>query len=112
MEANPRATYISVEDYLAGEAIAHTRSEYVEGQVVGMAGGTLGHGQIIQNLTSLLDAQLEPQQCRVLGSEILVRVSPTRYYYPDVTIFCGKPQLEKRHGIDVLLNPLVVVEVL
>lgn len=112
MAANPRSTYISIDDYFAGEAIAHTRSEYRDGEILGMAGGTLDHSQIIQNLTSWLDAQLESQKCRVLGSEILVRVSPSRYYYPDVTIFCGTPQLEKRHGIEVLLNPLVVVEVL
>lgn len=29
--------------------------------------------------------------------------------YPDVSVVCGKPQLE---GNDVLLNPLVIVEVL
>jgi Uma2 family endonuclease len=34
------------------------------------------------------------------------------FYYPDIVVVCGTPRLEKGRGIDVVLNPLLVVEVL
>jgi Uma2 family endonuclease len=33
------------------------------------------------------------------------------YTYPDLSVVCGEPQLESDHG-DVLLNPVVLIEVL
>ena len=34
-----------------------------------------------------------------------------QYVYPDVTVVCGKPQFEDQET-DVLLNPILIVEVL
>ncbi len=41
-----------------------------------------------------------------------VRTSPdTSYFYPDVVVVCGEPQFED-NSFDVLLNPVLIVEVL
>lgn len=35
-----------------------------------------------------------------------------KYVYPDIMILCQKPELDVRNGIDVLLNPEIIIEVL
>jgi Uma2 family endonuclease len=42
-----------------------------------------------------------------------VRVTQSnRYYYPDYTVVCGEPQFEVLQGVDSLLNPGLIVEIL
>ncbi len=56
--------------------------------------------------------QLKKKPCRVYPSDLKLRVQATGLYtYPDLSVVCGDPQLESDHG-DVLLNPVVLVEVL
>jgi Uma2 family endonuclease len=40
-----------------------------------------------------------------------VRIPERRYYYPDIVVVCGEPQLEDS-AFDTLLNPTLVLEVL
>jgi Uma2 family endonuclease len=47
-------------------------------------------------------------------SDLLLKL-PTckKYVYPDLMIACQKIELgEKRYGVDVLLNPKIIIEVL
>lgn len=87
METNPRPIYLTQEEYFARESIAETKSEYVDGRIVAMAGASLDHGQIIFNLTQILGPQLKPRGYRMYTNDIMVKPSATRYYYPDVVIF-------------------------
>ena len=43
--------------------------------------------------------------------EIRVRVSPKKYLYPDLLVYCGEPQLTDEVE-DTITNPKVIVEVL
>jgi Uma2 family endonuclease len=100
------------EEYLALERTADHRSEYVDGYVVAMAGGSEAHNVIAGNLVTLLNLHLREADCRVCPSDMKVhRVGTARYFYPDVTVVCGKSQFvdDKR---DVLLNPILLIEVL
>lgn len=100
------------EEYLALERSALQRSEYIDGYVVAMAGGSEAHNQIISNLVTLLNVHLRDRPCRVFSSDMKVhRVESTRYFYPDVTVVCGESTFVDDRR-DVLLNPLLVVEVL
>ncbi|MDQ2901342.1 MAG: Uma2 family endonuclease [Acidobacteriota bacterium] len=55
---------------------------------------------------------LRPRGCRILPSDMRVRVSATGLYtYPDVIAIRGEPMLAGDH-FDVLLNPDLIVEVL
>jgi Uma2 family endonuclease len=53
-----------------------------------------------------------PRECRTFSSDLRIKVSATGLYtYPDCGIFCGKPVFSGDQK-DVLLNPLLSVEVL
>jgi Uma2 family endonuclease len=104
--------WISPEEYLEAERRAETKHEYLDGQVFAMSGASLQHNLIVGNLVGCLHAQIAGRDCVALPSDMRLRVPASRYYtYPDVTVVCGKPQLDDEHR-DILLNPTMLVEVL
>ena len=111
MGALPK-TYISADDYLRQERLAETRSEWIGGEVFAMSGASWNHNLICTNIQASLHTQLRAGPCRVVGSDLRVKVNPTGMYtYPDVVLVCGKPELEDT-SLDTLLNPSVIIEVL
>lgn len=105
-------TLLSPEEYLAAERKAETRSEYVDGEVCPMTGASINHIKIVANLTAELVLQLRPRPCSVLPSEMKVRLPDDRkFFYPDISVVCGEPQFHDERR-DVILNPLLVIEVL
>jgi Uma2 family endonuclease len=101
------------EDWLAMERVAaDQRSEYVGGEVFGMAGGTEEHNLIALNVGAELRNQLKDKPCRVYPSDMKVRIaSDDVATYPDVMVICGERQFcdDRR---DVVTNPTLIVEVL
>ncbi len=105
-------TVFTESEYLALESVAETRHEFVAGQILGMAGAELEHNQLCTNITTALVAGLGERRCRVLGSDQRVKVEATsEYFYPDVVVVCGEPQLSDPSPRS-LVNPDVIVEVL
>jgi len=103
---------LTPEQYLAIERSADIKSEYYEGQMFAMSGGSLPHSLIPAQLTAALVYALRGRGCRVVTSDLKVRVSAQGpYFYPDLTVYCGEPQLADDHK-DILLNPRVLFEVL
>jgi Uma2 family endonuclease len=103
---------ISLDEYLLAEETAEIRGEFVDGVVISMTGGTLDHGVIVQNVGSELRDRLRRGPCRVVSQTTHVRIERTeRIFYPDVVVYCGAVQRERRVR-DLLLNPTVLVEVL
>lgn len=99
-------------EYLAFErASTEQKHEFVDGEIFAMSGGTLEHGLLAANALGELRAALLEKPCRVVGSDVKVRSSATKYHYPDVTVVCGRPLFEDETR-DVLLNPKVIIEVL
>ncbi|WP_448529524.1 Uma2 family endonuclease [Raineya sp.] len=106
-------TKISVEEYLEQEAKNHYKSEYHAGEVIAMAGASLTHNVIVANTITILNNCIKEKNCIVLPSDMLVKLSACeKYVYPDIVLLCGEQQIEKHKGLDVLLNPTVIVEVL
>lgn len=103
---------MSVEEYLERERTSDEKHEYIDGLVYAMAGGSLRHAAIAQNVGSMLRDALRGRACLVLSSDARVHVPETRLYtYPDVTVLCGQARTDPkdRHS---LTNPTLVVEVL
>lgn len=109
------------QEYLAFEAESEEKHEYYDGIVrplsliIMMAGGALEHGQIIANLHRFLGNRLEGSACRTLDSSVRVRPKRSaRYAYPDVTVYCGKPEYDEQRDRrrTTLLNPVALIEVL
>ena len=104
--------YLTPQEYLARERMAEYRSEFFGGEIFAMAGASANHNLIVLNTGSTLREQLKKKPCLVFPSDLKLRVEATGLYtYPDLSIVCGEPILETSHK-DVLLNPIVLVEVL
>lgn len=104
--------FITPEQYLYRERNAEFRSEYFHGGMFAMAGASANHTLIVLNAGASLREQLKKKPCRVYPSDLKLRIQATGLYtYPDLSVVCGEPQLESDQG-DVLLNPVVLIEVL
>jgi Uma2 family endonuclease len=111
MSAIPK-TLLSPDQYLAQERLAKFKSEYYRGEVFAMAGASYAHTLIKDSLARKAGNQLEDGPCRVLTSDIRVKVHATGLYtYPDIVVLCDPPEFEDDH-FDTLLNPRIIVEVL
>ncbi|MFN2454797.1 MAG: Uma2 family endonuclease [Pyrinomonadaceae bacterium] len=105
-------TYLTPEEYLAFERKAETKSEYFDGEVFAMTGASRKHNLIVLNVAAELRAQLRKRECETYVNDMRVRIPATNIYtYPDVVVVCGKPEFEDT-GVDTLLNPTLIVEVL
>ncbi len=103
---------LTPQEYLAQERLAEFRSEYLRGEVFAMAGASYEHTLIKDNLAGETRSQLKSGPCRVLTSDMRVKVDATGLYtYPDIAIVCDEPQFEDA-AVDTLLNPQAIVEVL
>lgn len=112
MIAEPHQAPMSVEAYLAlDRSSLDTRYEYIDGVVTMLAGGTSNHSRISVNIINQLYTALEGKSCRVFNSDLRVRVSPTRYVYPDVFVSCDADDLE-RGDSDIIQHACIVIEVL
>ncbi|MDQ3264785.1 MAG: Uma2 family endonuclease [Myxococcota bacterium] len=99
-------------DYLSIESASNTKHEFFQGEVFAMGGGPPEHAALSAAIMVSLGAQLQGKPCRVYTSDLRVRVQSTSLLtYPDVTVVCGKPQLDPEDRLAVV-NPTVLVEVL
>lgn len=108
MLANSKPKW-TVEEYLVYEADSETRHEYIDGEIYAMTGGTVHHSAITTNTTIAIGRQLDNSVCSLHSSDMRVRVSPSKYVYPDLSAVCGKADCDDNDT--TLLNPILVVEV-
>jgi len=99
------------EEYLELERAAEFKSEYLDGQIYAMSGGSRTHARVTFNLYVQVGSQLKPP-CFGYSNDMKVRTSYSGLYaYPDLIVVCGEPVfLDDK--TDVLLNPKVIFEVL
>ena len=111
MSAQPQPR-LTPEQYLEIERAAETRSEFFNGRMYAMSGGSYNHVRIIGNLAFELRNSMKQRPCEVVTSDLRVRVSPGGLYtYPDVSVVCGEPKFADDQK-DTLLNPVFLAEVL
>lgn len=104
--------YVTPTQYLQNESGAELRSEYWDGEVVAMAGGSPVHNRIVRNLTRRLGNQLDGSHCEPFTSETRVHIPHCNsYFYPDASVVCGAVQTTDE-ATETILNPIVIFEVL
>src|SRR5215510_13891372 len=60
-----------------------------------------------------IDARLAGKPCEVLPIDMRLKVPKAlSYWYADMVVMCGEPVIEDMHGLEVLVNPLIIFEVL
>jgi Uma2 family endonuclease len=114
MVAQPLTERLFTEDeYLMIEAQSDFRSEFHNGRIYAMPGGTSEHSIISVRILSTLDGQLTRRGCIVYNNDMQVRVPSGNNYYPDVSALCGPADLRKEVGKpQALYNPTLIIEVL
>ena len=86
--------------------------KFVGGQIFAMSGGTPEHARLIAEVAFALRGLVDPNACRVFGSDLKVRVEATGLAtYPDLTVVCGDLIVDKEDP-NAVTNPKIVVEVL
>jgi Uma2 family endonuclease len=100
------------EEYLAFEREAEQKSEYLDGVIYAMSGGSPEHSSIALNIGAELRTQLRAKPCRAYTSDMKVRTDlGGMFSYPDLSVACGDPRFHDERR-DVLVNPIVIFEVL
>ena len=111
MTALTKKKKFTPEEYLALEEKAEYRSEYVDGYIFKLAGGTEAHQDITLNIATQFKTELRGR-CKTYASEMKVWVEKAQtYFYPDVTIVCGERKFHKGNT-GIVENPILLVEVL
>ncbi|WP_354635951.1 Uma2 family endonuclease [Planktothricoides raciborskii] len=113
LEANKtqKRTY-TPEEYLALEETAEYKSEYHDGEIIPMTGGTTNHNQITLNVCRKFPYTIKEQKYRVFAADVRLWIPATRrYVYPDVMVIQGKPIYQGKNTTTVT-NPTIIVEVL
>lgn len=112
MSTQSRRRY-TLEEYFALELAAEEKYEYFDGEVFSMSGGSEAHEQMIINIIIKLGGQVRAQGCRIFASNMRLKVpSMPPYRYPDISALCEAPRFEKIGGVDTLINPALIIEVL
>ncbi|MEP7012390.1 MAG: Uma2 family endonuclease [Acidobacteriota bacterium] len=105
--------HLTPEDYLALDRAAEERSEYLDGEMFAMSGGSREHALIAANLIRELSSQLRERLCETYGSDMRVWVEASGLYtYPDLSVVCAEPLFGPDGRRDILRNPTLLIEVL
>jgi Uma2 family endonuclease len=110
MSLPSQAPRLSEAEYLQIERRAEFKSEFFDGEMFAMAGGSRAHSLIAANLVRELGNRLKGRPCVVFNSDLRVKVEATGLFtYPDVSAVCGPQRFLEE---DTLLNPSLLAEVL
>jgi Uma2 family endonuclease len=111
MSSAEKPQYQSVEEYLALEEQAQTKSEYIDGWIRAMTGATIRHVRVATNSLISLGIQLKGKPFIPLGSDMKVHINregSKRFYYPDVQVVC-----QSNDPLSVFQDhPVLIIEVL
>ncbi len=111
MQATQTRDY-TPEEYLAIEEFSEYKSEYINGQIIPMAGGSTNHNRIALNFSSALNFAFKQQDYEVFIGDVRLWIPEKRIFtYPDVMIIAGEPEYVNNRT-DIIVNPVVIIEVL
>jgi len=107
-----KRSIFSLAEYFAQEEQAEDRSEFYEGDIFAMAGGTANHNLITINVTASLRDAVRNKPCKAFMADMRLLVKRRQLYtYPDVMVICGPLQYAPERN-DTVTNPGLIVEVL
>ncbi|MGK7929653.1 MAG: Uma2 family endonuclease [Spirulina sp.] len=112
MIAATQSQYYTPEEYLKLEERAEFKSEYLDGEIIPMAGATANHNVLTGKFHARILLALEDLNYAVFMSDMRLWLpNYRRYTYPDVMVVDGEPIFtdEKQTAI---MNPCVIVEIL
>ena len=105
---------LSIEKYLDKESLSAEKHEYYNGKIRKMPGSSYNHNKIGANIIIALGQIFETNQLsfEVISSDQKVYIPKlNQVLYPDALVVYQKPEFWNGRK-DVLLNPILIVEVL
>ena len=108
----PKQKY-TLEEYFELDKNAEGNFEYFDGEIFEMSGVSRQHATIEVNLISKLNPVSINRGCQTFPANLRIKVPvlPT-YRYPDLSVVCGGAIFERIAGLDCLVNPILIIEVL
>lgn len=104
--SNAHQAPVTPEVYLRMADESQEKLHYWDGIIFAMAGAKPNHNRIQTNAIRIIGNQLN-DPCEVFGSDQRVKISSTKYWYPDAVVACDATFDEIS-----LTNPKVVIEIL
>jgi Uma2 family endonuclease len=102
----------TAEEYFALEVESDTRSEFRNGDIVPMTGGTPNHNELIRALTVVFSLGLHGKPYQVfLADQRLWIPECNLYTYPDAMVLPRPIELQPGRK-DTVINPILIAEVL
>jgi Uma2 family endonuclease len=104
---------LTIEEYLEMEERSRTKHYFVKGQIIDMPGGTLKYNRIATNIAYAIEYQIRQKALSfmAINSDMKVWIPAIEaFYYPDAVVICEVPEYYGGRK-DVILNPLLIVEV-
>ena len=104
--------YYTPEEYLELEEKAEYKSEYRDGEIIPMTGGTTNHNKIALNFAANLKFGLKKQNYDVYIGDVRLWIPRYRQHtYPDIMVIQGEP-IYTGANTTTVMNPLLITEVL
>ena len=105
---------ISIQEYYRIEREAVEKSDWLDGEMYNMSGGTTDHSQIKTNLTGMLHNKLRGKECRLLDSDQRLKIPATGLRtYPDASVYCDPIEYDDEdEQAHTATNPTAVFEVI
>jgi Uma2 family endonuclease len=102
------------EEYYRLERDAEYKSDYYNGEIFDMSGGTARHSKVTMNLGAAVSNALRGGPCEAYESNMRVVILKTGLRtYPDVSIYCQPLEFDPEDSENTTAtNPTVVFEVL
>ena len=108
---NQPAKKSSVDEYLTTERRGSVRQEFIDGRVIGRAGGNRWHNLLVSNTAIAIGSRIHGHKVEIYISNMRVKLKSSYVCYPDLVIVNGEPSFSDQNA-DLLLNPTVIVEIL
>ena len=103
MLVQPESKTYTLDEYRALEEKAEFKSEYGNGEILPMSGGTINHNRIVRNFVSVLDNAFRQKPYEVFMSDLRVWIPQHgRATYPDVMVISGDPAFSDNRSDEVL----------
>jgi len=112
MQIQTQKRQYTPEEYLQLEETSEYKNEYLDGEIVTMAGGTTNHNEISLNFCTNSKFRMRGKNSKIYMGDVKLWLPRYHIYtYPDVMIIPGEPIYEGT-GTTTVTNPLIIAEVL
>ncbi len=102
----------TVAEYFEIDEGSETKLEYHNGKIIAMSGGSSTHSRIAARIITILSILLDDGPFEIYTSDIKIQIPAyQKFIYPDAAVVSKKPEYFKNRR-DIIMNPLLVVEVL